>query len=97
MINNILCLSGLYQFSAVHNVDLINHLGYNCQVMGDQHQGSIMLFYQLFHKLKDLFLNGNIQSSSRLICDQQLRVGSQCNSNDNTLAHTTGKLVWIFF
>lgn len=51
MINNILCLSGLYQFSAVHNIDLVNHLGYNCQVMSDQHQRCIMLLHQLFHKL----------------------------------------------
>ena len=36
MINNILCFSGLYQFSTVHNIDLVNHLGYNCQVMSDQ-------------------------------------------------------------
>ena len=26
MINNILCFSGLYQFSTVHNIDLVNHL-----------------------------------------------------------------------
>ena len=44
---------------------------------------------------KDLILNGNIQCSRRLICDQKLRLICQCHSDHHSLAHTAGKLMWI--
>ena len=49
-------------------------------------------FFQLIHQVEDLRLNGYIQSCSRLIGDQDLRIAYQSHGDHDTLALSAGKL-----
>ena len=43
----------------------------------------------------DLRLDRNVQSGSRLVTDQELRITAQCHRDHHTLTHTAGELVRI--
>ena len=45
--------------------------------------------------MKDLCLNGYIQSCRRLIGNKNFRIAAHGHGDHYTLAHTTGKLMWI--
>ena len=89
--------AAFHDFAAVHHDDTIRHLGNHRQVMGDQNERSALLLHQLIHELEDLRLYGHIQGGGRLIGDDELRVGSQSDRNDDPLPHTARKLMRVGF
>ena len=56
--------------------------------MGDQDERSVLLLHQLIHELEDLRLYGHIQSSGRLIGDDELRLYRQGSCDADTLTLT---------
>ena len=65
--------------------------------MGNQQNAHALFLLDLLHQFQNLCLNGNVQSGSWLVSNQQLWVTAHCHRNHNTLAHTTGKLMRIVF
>ena len=65
--------------------------------MGDQNERSALLLHQLIHELENLRLYGHIQGGGRLIGDDELRIGSQSDRNDDPLPHTARKLMGVGF
>ena len=59
--------------------------------MGDQNGGGTQPGLNIPEKVQDLRLNGNIQSSGRLIGQKNLRAGSQGDGHDGSLPHSAGK------
>ena len=62
--------------------------------MRHKNHSHMQLFLNLFQQLQNLCLNCHIQCCRRFICDQNLRIRSQCNRQHTPLSHSTGKLVW---
>ena len=84
-----------HDLAGVHDGHAVCHVGHNTQVMGDVDDGHAQLFLQIADELQDLRLDGHIQCGGRLVADQDLRAAGRCNGDDDTLAHTAGKLVRI--
>ena len=61
--------TGLNDGTGVHDHNSVAGLCNNAKVMGDQKQGHAQSFSQSVDQIKDLCLDGNIQSGSRLISD----------------------------
>lgn len=53
--------------------------------------------YIKFSQVEDLRLYGHIQGGGRLIGDDELRIGSQSDRNDDPLPHTARKLMGVGF
>ena len=63
--------------------------------MGYHDNRHSQLLLQFLHQFQYLRLNGNIQSSSRFISDQDIRFTCQRHGDHDTLTHTAGKFVRI--
>ena len=85
----------LDDLSGVHDRHPVCHVGHNAQIMSDVDDGHPALFLQASDQVQDLGLNGHIQGGGGLIADQDLRIASHGNGNDDALAHAAGKLVGI--
>ncbi|MPN39203.1 hypothetical protein SDC9_186731 [bioreactor metagenome] len=62
----------LHQPAAVHYADTVTDIAHHCQVMGDKQTGQAAFLLQLFKKVHNLCLNGNIERSDGLVGDDQL-------------------------
>ena len=81
--------------TSVHNSNTVSNVCNNAQVMGDVNNGHVQFFLQAVNQIQNLSLNGYVQSGSWLVADQDLWTTSNSDSNNNTLSHTTGELMWI--
>ena len=91
-VENVINGALLYHAAAVHDHHLIAHLCHHTEIMGDEKDRGADFFFQLIHQVEDLRLNGYIQSCSRLIGDQDLRIAYQSHGDHDTLALSAGKL-----
>ena len=82
----------LDDLSCVQNGNTVCDIRYDTKVVGNKHDGVVVLFLKVLDQLQDLRLNRNIQRSCRLIADQNLRTAGKCNRNNDTLSHTAGIL-----
>ena len=64
--------------------------------MRDQQHGGAGAFAQFGNQVKDLRLHGHVQRSGGLIGNQHIGFAGQSHGDHDALAHTTGKLVWVF-
>ena len=85
----------LYYLTRVHNYNVVCHLGYNAEVVGDKHDGGAAILLNLLKKLKNLALNRNVESCGGLVGDDELRITCKSDSDHYSLSHTAGKLVRI--
>ena len=84
-----------HHLTAVKHSHTVSHIGDNTQVVGDEHNGVTKFLLQILDQLQDLRLNSNVQRSSRLVTNQDLRLTGQGDSDNNTLTHTAGVLEGI--
>ena len=82
----------LDDLSCVQNGNTVSDIRYDTKVVGNKHDGIVILFLKVLDQLQDLRLNRNIQRSCRLIADEDLRTAGKCNRNNDTLSHTAGIL-----
>ena len=72
MAEQLLSRRQLHQPAAVHYADTVADIAHHCQVMGDKQAGQMAFLLQLFKKVHDLRLDGDIERSDGLIGDDQL-------------------------
>ena len=63
--------------------------------MGNHDHSSTETITQITHHHQHLRLNSNVQRSSRFVCDQQIRLTHQRNSDNHALLHAAGELMGI--
>ena len=85
-----------HHFAGIHHDDALGDLCDHAQIVGNHHDGGIVICSELQHQVKDLGLNGDIEGSGGLIGDQYFRVAGQRHGDHSALAHPAGKLMWIF-
>ena len=81
----------LYHLAGIHNHDTVGYFRYHAEVMGDEHDGGVVLLLQAFHERKDLRLDGDVQRGCRLVRYEQGGVAGQGYGYHNALAHTAGE------
>ena len=89
-------LTILNHFPGIHNRHFFTSLSHNTQIMGYQYHGRIQTFLQIVNQAQHLCLDGHIQRGSRFIGKNQLRLANQCDGDDYSLLHTTGKFMRVF-
>ena len=66
---------GLFDDSSqIHHHHTISYLGDYAQVVGNEHDGHVILMLQIAHQCEDLCLRGYVQSGGGFIGDQETRV-----------------------
>ena len=75
----------LDDLSCVQNGNTVCDIRYDTKVVGNKHDGVVVLFLKILDQLQDLCLNRNVQRSCRLIADQNLRTAGKCNRNNDML------------
>ena len=62
--------AGFDDLAQVHHGHVVGDLGYHTQVVGDENDGHAQLIAKLAKKIKDLGLNGHIESGGGLVGDE---------------------------
>ena len=86
---------GFNDFSTVHNRDTITDTCHNTKIMRNHDNTGINFLLQMGNQFQNLCLYGHIQRRCRLIRDNDFRITGECDCNDDTLPHATGKLMRI--
>ena len=79
----------------IHHGDLVGDLGHDAEIVSDQDDRHVELALQPRDQVEDLGLNGDVERSRRLVCDQQLRLVGERHRDHRALAHAAGELVRI--
>ena len=87
--------AALQNDAAVHDGDLIRHLGRHTDVVGHHHDGHAVALLQLQEQVENLFLDGDIQGRCGLVRQKQAGIAAQRHSDDRPLAHAAAHLVWV--
>jgi hypothetical protein len=91
----------LFNGSTLHNLPSIHdncagtERGNDPEIMSDHEDGSAGLRVQLSEQVENLALDGHIESSRWLICNQQRRIVAISDCNHHALAHAARKLMGI--
>jgi hypothetical protein len=67
---------------AVHDHDLVAHLGDHAHVVGDEQDGDAELVAQAPQQPQDLRLDGDVEGRGRLVGDEQRRGARQRDGDD---------------
>ena len=60
-IKELICFTGLHQFTQIHHGNIIRDMSDNGKVVGDEYVGQIELLLQIHQQIENLSLNGNVQ------------------------------------
>ena len=97
MVDNVMKIPLIHYCSLVQNHNFICYLRNSIKVVRNKDHRGLMLLFNDCNSFKISNCVNSIDCSGRLICNQQRRPHGHGNSNHNTLQHSAGKLVWIFF
>ena len=75
--------------AGIHDRNTCRDAGHHTKVMRDQNQTHVVFSLQFLQQQQDLRLDRHIESSGRLISDDQLRFAQQCHRNHHALAKPT--------
>ena len=81
--------------AGVHDDDVVDRLGHDAEVVGDQQQRRPGPVLDLPEELEDLGLDRDVERRRRLVGDQQLRVARQRHRDHDALAHAARHLVRV--
>src|SRR5690606_11369892 len=79
----------------IHHGDIVGHLSYHTEIVSYQHNGHMKSSLKISQKVKDLPLNGDVQSRGWFVSDNQLGVTDKGHGDHRALAQATGQLVRI--
>lgn len=79
--------------ASLHDCDAIADLGCDMKVVGDEQHREIELALEFFEHFQHLFLDRNVQSGNRLICNQHIRFQGESSGKPDTLALAAGEFV----
>ena len=85
----------LNDLASVHDSDIVGHVGDDTKVMGDEDDTEVLLLFELVDELKDLRLDGNVESGRWLIADKDFWAGAKGDRDDDTLPHAAREFEWI--
>ena len=89
--------AALDNFTVAHDADGFGIVLRQTQIVGNEDNRHTHLLLQIVEQIENLGLNSHIQSSGRLIGNQQVRFINERHGNHNALQLTAGKLVRILF
>ena len=89
------CRSGFDDARRVHDVHAVGVAGDDAEVVRDDDGGDVEPAGEVFHKLQDLRLDGDIEGGRRLVRDQHLGIAGEPDGDHDALAHATGELVRV--
>ena len=92
---NFVCCADLHDVACVHHRHPVGKVCHHTKVVGDEHDGQVVLCPHLPQQLQNLRLNGHIQRGGGLIAEQNFRVARQRNGNDHPLPHSAGEFVGV--
>ena len=81
----------LHHLAGIHDHDPVGSLRNNAQIVGDEHDGGVILPLEPLHQAQNLGLNGDVQSRGGFVGNQQGRVAGQGNGDHHPLAHAAGE------
>src|SRR5258706_15748342 len=85
----------LDDLAGVHDDDVVDHLGDNPEVVGDQQERRARPVLDRLQELEDLGLDRYVESGRRLVGDEELRLARQGHRDHHALAHAAGHLVGV--
>ena len=85
----------LDQPSAVHDGDVVGHVGDDAQVVGDEDEAHVVLVLQLLEQGHDLGLHRHVEGGGGLVGDEHSRVEGDRHGDHDALTHTAGELVRV--
>ena len=85
----------LHDAAHIHDGHVVGQLAHHAHVVGDEHDGGVVLPLELLHQLEDLGLDGHVQSGGRLVCDEHLGVAAHGHGDHGPLTHTAGELMGV--
>ena len=81
--------------AGVHDHDVVDHLGDDAEVVGDEHERRAGLLLELPDELEDLRLDRHVEGGRRLVGDEQLRLAGERHRDHDALAHAARQLVRV--
>ncbi len=78
-----------------HHADALGDLPHDAEVVGDEQHRHAQAPLQLFEKLEDLRLHGDVERGGRLVGDEQVGLVGERHGDHHPLALAAGKLVRI--
>ena len=88
--------SELHDFAGVDDGHGVAGLSHYSKVMGDEQHGGTGGGFELPDEVQHLSLDGDVESGSWFVGDEQPRVAGEGHSDDDALLHAAGELVGIF-
>lgn len=93
--NGISC-AVFYDFSALHDGDVVRDVVDHREVMGDEEHADAHIMRELGEEVEDLALDGDIERGDRLIRQEKCGAWSNGACNGDALALAAGELVRVF-
>jgi hypothetical protein len=87
--------SALDDASAIHDGDAIGDLDRHADIVGDEDHRHAELALQFAQQQQDLDLDGGVERSGRLVCQQHLGMARKRQRDHGPLPHAAGHLVRI--
>jgi hypothetical protein len=81
--------------AGVHDQDSLGHHRSDAHVVRDQQDGHTRVFGKSMDDPEDSRLNSDIQRSSWLVSNEQLRIRDECHRDQHSLAHPPREVVRI--
>ena len=82
---------------AVHDYDVVAHVGNDAEVVRHQNDRHTELLLQILHELEYLGLDGHVKGGGRLVGDENVRLAGQGHGDHDALAHAAGELKGVLF
>src|SRR5512137_693456 len=86
----------LHDPARVHDGDAPGDLGHHTEIVGDEEDGGVELFFQRRHELDDLGLDAHIQRRGGLVGQKERWPAGERHGDHDPLAHAPGELVRVF-
>jgi hypothetical protein len=78
--------------AGIHHGDVVANLVGGAEVVRRQQHRDTAVLYERSQQLQDLCLDGDVESSSRLVCDDEVGVGEQGHGDHQALSLAAGEL-----
>ena len=79
----------------IHHCHVVRQLTDHAHIMGNEHDGRVVLPLQFFHQFKNLGLDCHIQGSGGLVGNEHLGAAAHGHGDHGPLAHTAGELMGV--